>query len=115
MFIMVLLMPIYSTELEGADLNNSNYEVLGGDYRAPLRYKKGQSTYSFEVDANIKSVSITKHKGVTFDKILEELGVSRFLVYGLSAENVHGPNNETIAFTYTFKYFETHLDIVPRG
>ena len=37
---MVLLMPIYSTELEGADLNNSNYEVLGGDYRAPLRYKK---------------------------------------------------------------------------
>lgn len=115
MFMMVLLMPIYSTELEGADLNNSNYEVLAGDYRAPLRYKKGQSTYSFEVDANIKSVSITKHKGVTFDKILEELGVSRFLVYGLSAENVHGPNNETIAFTYTFKYFETHLDIVPRG
>src|SRR5262249_17618817 len=87
------------------DLTEDKFDTisLNGDYNALLPFKQGQRLIKFQVGVGLKKLVIVRQKDISFDQILNDLNISRFLVFAVSTENVHDANNETVAFRYTFQ------------
>ncbi|WP_052955098.1 hypothetical protein [Microvirga vignae] len=101
-YIQLFLVPVYKAEIENTDLFNQDY--IKGIYKGEINYVKGASVYNVDIMATTKSMRALAPRWINFDDILQEKGISRHVVFDVSATNTPESGGNTVE--YIFKYYD---------